>query len=120
MTIALRLTPGTRQSGQMTCACGPKRREGMEGEGRERDEEKASGKFGKVVTKGGKVEEVLSPSLKRSNFFFLVYFFQWPYLSLRALGVNCFTHLSHREVMQIMFTEGCVLHSAGVCIEAPA
>lgn len=75
MTIALRLTPGTRQSGQMTCACGPKRREGMEGEGRERDEEKASGKFGKVVTKGGKVEEVLSPSLKRSNFFFFFFWF---------------------------------------------
>lgn len=47
----------------------------MEGEGRERDEEKASGKFGKVVTKGGKVEEVLSPSLKRSNFFFFFFWF---------------------------------------------
>lgn len=33
-------------------------------------------------------------------------------------GAGCLTHLSHREVMKIMFTKGFVLCPANACIEA--
>lgn len=47
----------------MTWALGPKRREGKEGEGRERGKEKTHRKI-EVVTKGRKVKELLSPTPK--------------------------------------------------------